>query len=129
MIHINIPANAKVLVIDDEFMDRFEKLEFNTNFLMLNYPRIDLPFEDYDYIFLDHDLDVVKDIRPFVNWLCDGNNHSLDPHIPIIIHSLNPVGASWMLKRLAFDAGFTNVNVIPNAWNYIRRGGCNEKYE
>lgn len=133
MFKIEIPAKSRVVVVDDESVTRFHSLVLFDlwdqirldDFESLNdFDGVTKAIEQADVIFLDHDLGPTDTIEPLIRWMTDPNAHSLDPHVPIIIHSMNPPGATWMHKQLRDIGGFTNVNVIPVAWEFVDITGC-----
>lgn len=75
--------------------------------------------EKFSQIFLDHDLGgqiYVDSETPnsggqVVRWMSE-NRDRIDAETPIILHTMNPVGATYMYMVLK-DAGFQNVRPIP----------------
>ena len=91
--------------------------------------------DNYDGIFLDHDLGGLQMVNSddlntgyaFCDWLIKNTKSSMNT--PIVIHSVNPVGAKNMLNILS-DGKFSEVFILPyptlqNFWfsNKIRVGG------
>lgn len=129
MFQINIPRKSNVFIVDDEVFTRFYSMILSHTWGKINlydyeslmhFDLIQKAIVKADIIFLDHDLGPTDTIAPLIRWMTDPNSHSMDPHVPIIIHSMNPPGATWMHKQLRDVGNFTNVNVIPVAWNYIQ---------
>lgn len=50
---------------------------------------------------LDHDLGPDEDIRALVHWMIDNKRHNKIPNVQFIyVHSMNPVGAEWIVDML-----------------------------
>lgn len=113
----------KILILDDD-MNRH--IIFNrklighlvTNVTTAKEAIYKLQTESFDIVFLDHDLGG----EIFVSSSHENTGYSVAKWLSelkdrqperIIIHSLNPVGASNMKSIL------TNAEVIPGAWNLI----------
>lgn len=82
--------------------------------------------KEFELIMLDHDLDNAtqnevnndeEDGRFVCRWMADNGTHS---QTPIVIHSLNAVGAAGM-ERILKSAGFEEVHQVPFAWAIINK--------
>lgn len=87
----------------------------------------------YDLIMLDHDLseDIDKIAStPDGSYVAGYMARHLIQHsdTTVIVHSLNPDGAKNMMGILN-DAGYSDVHVVPFAWNKLRVEGSVIKVE
>lgn len=114
----------KILILDDDHKRhrKFSK-NFGTEDLKHVFTSHDaircLECHDYDYVFLDHDLNgkIMEESGPdtgyeVAEWIA--NNPDRQPNKLVIVHSLNNIGASNMQSVLK-DSGINSM-YVPYLW-------------
>lgn len=106
----------KVFMLEDDFGRRMEAKNNWGEFAEFHFEmRVEKAIKnftfDYDMLMLDHDLsdtNLKETGAYFCEWL---STTDFDRSIPIVIHSMNIVGAKNM-KNILEDAGFKNIQVL-----------------